>query len=91
LSTANDSSSKNMKSHPFNICTDRPNRDPHFGAGKLGMLARKNQDNLKSKRKVWYCCRGKIIDSTLEECERGDKTERTQLGDRYDGVAVSYL
>jgi hypothetical protein len=52
LSTANDSSSKNMKSHPFNICTNRPNRDPHFRAGKLGMLARKNQDNFKSKRKV---------------------------------------
>ncbi len=32
-----------MKSHPFNICTNRPNRDPHFGAGKLGMLARKNK------------------------------------------------
>jgi hypothetical protein len=53
LCTVSDIISKKKKSHhPFNIYTNRPNRDPHFGDGKLGILVRKNQDNLKSKPKV---------------------------------------
>ena len=50
FSTANDSSSKTRKKHPFNFCTRLQNRNPHLELCKPGRPVRKNQHNLKSKR-----------------------------------------